>query len=341
MSIIEKLKKNKVVRWVALAGAGLGCSLSPPAYAKKPEPTPYADVIQKENSQTNLKLPKDYNNRLWTEPLEDPKKGKLEEKVDENPMLDYNLAVGEEKRKENFGNVEGYVELSDLFNNQVDFKSMPANGTSTNYADIALNSVIAYTLTLGLHEVGHLAIGSLVGYRDGKIEGPGEGCVLSTRLRRNSPTTEKELAFASGGFIFTTAANTAMETLLATNSVPARMRPLAATTALFTLFDRHRYMWSSALKYLVGIKQSPYDDVNHILDNSGIKFSSNTDKTLVYTSAMVLSGMELALRAPRIWHLFQTAIGNEPNPPEEKSTIDIGTYLSSNTLMMGVKGKWQ
>lgn len=169
------------------------------------------------------------------------------------------------------------------------------------------------------------------------MHGPGKGVIASVHTSYGENIKSKRTAFYLGGVGFTTIGNIALESLLNTNNVPKSLRSFVATTALFMLFDRHRYLWFTAIKSFSGMKINDMNDIKQVVDtNLGHEKNNNT----IYGVALAASALELYLRKDDIWNLVKIAVGKETNLPKGNSDIELGTYFSNNGLFFGARGKW-
>jgi hypothetical protein len=173
---------------------------------------------------------------------------------------------------------------------------------------------LAYGFTVLWHETGHIVMYKAYGYRHIKLLPPNfkEGYVLAVEskypyLGYKPGIFEHDLT-SFGGMMFTSMMSISLTSMLRVNKVPKKLRSFIATTSLIMMFDRFRYVFTSALKYAFKKKMSPSDDVYSIMSNH---FHSKKSLDIAYGVLSSVTVLEIALRWREIRDLIYIALGRK------------------------------
>ena len=195
----------------------------------------------------------------------------------------------------------------------------------------------AFVLTVVWHETGHYIVANMFGYENVQMHGPdfGRGLMASVSWENANPSQLQRTLVSAAGVGFTTGANLGLTALLKNDIVPDWMRPITATTSLMMMADRHRYIWSAAIKHWAGMSM----DANDIESIVTTNFHSIEGQDAAYGVLVAASAIELALRWEEISYLVRTAIGQEVKVPEGLDIMP-GLYPYGSTLMLGASGEF-
>lgn len=240
------------------------------------------------------------------------------------------------------------ITVEDYLNeNNIDFNSE----YTTSWWEYPINAAGGFMLTLVWHEFGHYAMAGMFGAKglemhifDSECGESGLACVkyikgyCRDRLCRDYVSEVSQLQetiISAAGTGFTTMGNVGLTALLQSDSVPDWSRSFIATTSLMMMADRHRYIWSSAIKHWAGMENTGSDIDNIITTN----FSSPEGRDAAYGILVAASAIELALRWEEIWYLANTIVGRQVEVPEGLGIMP-GLYPYGSTLMLGASGEF-
>jgi hypothetical protein len=317
-----------------------------------------------------------------------------------------------------FINLEEHSKLFDDYNKKpFDFNKW--------FLKLPAYSLAGFVGTVFWHELGHARKALYFGAEDIKIHGPelSKERVGSTSYsfpsHRNITPHEKNIIYAAGVEATSVMSNYLYQSLK-TGKISENIEPFAATTALIMMADRHKYLWSTAIKnylrtdiprgndfhdimtkafdepLLDGIyvddfniygvffqkghfyrkdNEGKYQEIIHYADKEGnfhklvdknnyknVRVKQYTDKygikrhriryvnpkqnkiqkniDIAYGVALGMSVLELGLRWKEISYLANTALGNNPKPPEGHDILKAGFYPIDNGIFVSVDGVW-
>ncbi|MBU2590098.1 MAG: M50 family metallopeptidase [Nanoarchaeota archaeon] len=233
MSIINKIKD--IGKYVALGLAGLYTFNSLPAKALDLTPKP-AKVLQLDNLELKLEMPKQGLEKKFLPKL--------------SPIYEIDK---EEPKKEK------------IENDDIDW---------TNYfVEVPLNTFGSFILTVFAHELGHATTAKLLGCEDVRLHGPdlskGLFGASSYTFPKNRDLTKNEQNLISAyGTGTTSSLSDLLYQAIKEDNVPDSLKQLTATASLMMLADRHRYLWSSALKNYLRMEIDSSNDFHSIMKRS-------------------------------------------------------------------------
>ena len=135
------------------------------------------------------------------------------------------------------------------------------------FVELPTYSAVSFVSTVTLHELGHAADFKLLGcndvrfkiFQDGNVASV--GC-LDEQFSEQINNYERNLISAVGVENTTNLSHFLYQSIK-TDSIPKKLKPLFATMALFAMFDRHRYLWSGAIRhYLRQQSRAGHDFMN-------------------------------------------------------------------------------
>jgi len=227
---------------VALGLAGLYTFNSVPAKAVDLSPKP-AQVLQLDNLELKLEM---------------PKQGLEQKFLPELSQIPAYEVDKEESQKEEM-EVDKPIDWTNYF------------------VKIPFNAGLSFIATVFAHEIGHATTAKLLGAKDVKIHGPNfsKGLMGSSSYTPPDNLTDfQENLISSYGTGTTSFLSDIFYQALKEDQIPDALKQLTATTSLMMLADRHRYIWSSAIKNYLRMDICPFDDFNQIMQRS---FDSRLD----------------------------------------------------------------
>jgi hypothetical protein len=198
-----------------------------------------------------------------------------------------------------------------------------------------LNLACGVGLTIAWHELGHIAMVSITGARVASVSGPSRTGVATVSWTTPREHLSTEWLRSAGGILWTTSGGLGLELLLRTDRRLGGLRPILAATALMMALDRHRYLWSAALRNFTRLGHSSGNDIHNIMRAA---FPSSTAIDVAYGVALGLSAVELALRFGSLRRLFDTAMGRRGLSGSPGVLAVPGVYLTGDAVLCGVRG---
>lgn len=171
------------------------------------------------------------------------------------------VAANEYFESNDFINLEEHVKLFD------DYNEKPFDYWDWSLK-IPLNTFAAFVGTVFWHELGHARAAFYLGGKDIQIHVPdfSRGLFGSASYipKKDMSALEENIITAAGVDATSTMGNYLYQSLKSGN-IPEGMKPFVATTALFMSADRHRNLWSSAIRNFLRGPAGSFSDFNRMM----------------------------------------------------------------------------
>ncbi|MBR9683919.1 hypothetical protein GOV03_05270 [Candidatus Woesearchaeota archaeon] len=156
------------------------------------------------------------------------------------------------------------IEFIDVEENNFDWKNY--------FIEVPLNSLSAFVTTVLWHElVGHALTAKYMGCKHIEINGPdiNKQSFASVTVTNSGFTKYERNLFHSAGVEATSALSHLLYQGLKKDQFPEDMKQVIATTSLFMIIDRHRYIWSTAIKNYSGSEIDRSNDFKNVMTTAG------------------------------------------------------------------------
>lgn len=226
------------------------------------------------------------------------------------------------------------------------------------FVEVPLNLGLSYVTTVLAHEFGHATTAKILGLDGVKIHGPelSKGLIASYSYIEHfdKPTSKfNSNLIAINGTGTTSMLSELFYQALKEDQIPGKLKQLTATSSLIMLADRHRYLWSAAIKNFLRMAPLENGDMDAMMKVSlddRLQWENLRAQGFINNDGLCLKDKKGKLTKFRFYadkegkfrklikqHDPETLLNPMPKKLQKRMDIAYGVALGMSVLELGLK----